>query len=127
MDIILKIEKILPVQSFVSKKDNTTKNKYYFVGKTNGIYPDEVCMLVWGDENWQKLNIQVGKTYNLSFDARSREYNERWYTDLVCWKAINVDAPQPTPQATTPAITPAAVQTPTQAQPFSNSADDLPF
>lgn len=127
MDITLKIEKILPVQSFVSKKDNTTKNKYYFVGKTNGNYPDDVCMLVWGDENWQKLNIQVGKTYNLSFDARSREYNERWYTDLVCWKAINMDAQAPQ-QAATPTPMPAsnASPTPTPPQP-SQSREPLPF
>ena len=109
MDITLKIEKILPTYNFVSKKDGKPNTKYSFVGRTDGEYPKTVCMTVWGDDLWARLGIIVGNSYNLSFDIDSREYQDRYYTEVKCYKAVLLSGSQqaaaPTTQPATPNTT----------------------
>ena len=90
-------------------------------------------------------NIPMGSMVQVTFSPESREFNERWYTDLRCSR-IQPFVPGQMPQAAAgnynwnpaggaaaapaqPAATPAQ-----PAQPFaqapampSNSEDDLPF
>jgi hypothetical protein len=44
-----------------------------------------VCVAIWGDKiNAQQL--EIGKTLSIEFDAESREFSGRWYTELKAWK-----------------------------------------
>jgi hypothetical protein len=95
------ITKITDVQEGTSKAGKSWK-KLGFVVQTASEYPKDVFFSVFGEEkvdNFLKFN-KVGQTVDVSFNVESREYNERFYTDLQAWKVFtnasgkeNVEAP----------------------------------
>lgn len=111
MEITGNLVQILTPQSGTSK--NGTWKKQEFIIETGDMYPKKVCLAAWGD----KIDINKfspGQSLKVSFDAESREYNGRWYTDL---KAFNVQAMQKSEQK-------AGMEPETS---FDNKDDDLPF
>lgn len=77
--------------------------------------------------------LQEGMSYNVSFNIESREYNNRWYTDVRAWRVLPADAATP---ATAAAPQPQAAGAPTFTAPTQPTAaapataedvDDLPF
>ena len=85
--------------------------KQDFVVEIPGEYPKPVCCTMWG-ENIDKFALQVGDDVSVSIDIKSREYNERWYTDVTAWrldKQAASSAPPPPPVSS------------------SHLGDDLPF
>lgn len=111
---------VLPIESGTSAKGNTWQ-KQIFVIETFGNFPKKVAFQLFGDRVQDCPSI--GKKVNVSFDAESREWNGKWFTQLNAWK---VDAlgghPDPVgergPLGVVPAI-PAPAPAPTN--------DDLPF
>lgn len=85
MEIEGKIILDLGLQSGVSKAGNQWKKKEWVL-ETFGQYPRKVKFHVFGDRV-DTLDIQVGNSYTLSVDLESREFNERWYTDVNCYAA----------------------------------------
>ena len=85
MEIDGKIILDLGLQSGVSKAGNQWKKKEWVL-ETFGQYPRKVKFHVFGDRV-DTLDIQVGNSYTLSVDVESREFNERWYTDVNCYAA----------------------------------------
>lgn len=84
--------------------------KQDFVVEIPGDYPKAVCCTMWGD-NIDAFALQVGDDVSVSIDIKSREYNERWYTDVTAWrldKRAASSAPAPPPMS-------------------SHPGDDLPF
>jgi len=82
---------ISEVQTGTSKKGNNWK-KLGFTITTGGDYPKKVHFTVFGDEkvdNFMKFN-KVGQNVDVSFNVESREFNERWYTDLGAWKVFTL-------------------------------------
>ncbi len=67
---------------------NGTWVKREFVIETADQYPKKVCFSTWGDKTHDLKNLKVGDVVSVSFNADSREYNERWYTDLRAWKIV---------------------------------------
>ncbi len=60
--------------------------KQDFVIETKGQYPKKICFSAWGDKADAVKKLSEGETVTVSFNPESREYNERWYTDLRAWK-----------------------------------------
>ena len=83
MEIDGKIILDLGLQSGVSRAGNQWKKKEYVL-ETFGQYPRKVKFTVFGDRV-DTIAIQVGNSYTLSVDIESREFNERWYTDVNCF------------------------------------------
>lgn len=83
MEISGKIVALLPGQSGQGK--NGTWKKQEYILETTGQYPKKVCFSIWGDKIDQ-FNIKSGDAVEVSFDVESREYNQRWYTELRAWK-----------------------------------------
>ena len=134
MEIKVFVEQVLPVQNFASKKDGGTISRYTFIGRyRSGQYDKKVCFSCIGTERWTNLNVVVGREYEISFDLDSREWNGRWYTDVMVWKAVmigvdgskNADAPvqAPVQQQPQPQANPQSVYT----QPASPYGSSLPF
>ena len=94
MEITGKIVKILDAQRFTSKKDGSEIVKNAFVIETQGQYPKTICFSVIGEEKFKQMSLVVGNVYNISFDAESREWNSKFFTDLSAWKAVCLDAGQ---------------------------------
>lgn len=126
--IIVQIEKILEKQTFTSSKTGNVYEKFFFVGKTQAQYPKTIAFSVMGKEKFEKLGIVVGKSYNVSFDVESREWNGKYFTDITAWKAVCIDGETGT-QANVPTTKANAVpQAQVAPQPTpSAKSDDLPF
>ncbi|MFM9076021.1 MAG: DUF3127 domain-containing protein [Bacteroidota bacterium] len=96
MQLTARLIKVLPPVTG-NGKNGTWKKQEFIVETTASQYPKKVCLSVWGD----KINIeqfQEGTTLNISFDPESREYNNRWYTELRAWKIdVSGDTRQPSP------------------------------
>ena len=81
-----KIIKILPEQSGQSKNGGWKKQE--FVIETMEQFPKKACFSAWGDKTDMVKQLLQGDEVLVSFNIESREYNERWYTDLRAWKIV---------------------------------------
>ncbi len=107
--------------------------KQDFVLETEDQYPKKACFTAWGDKAADLKTFSLGEKMKISFSVESREYNERWYTDL---KAYRIDAADGSSPSSTPSSAPSQSQSPSaprQAPPvadlpsFSADDQDLPF
>lgn len=98
MEIEGKIILDLGLQSGMSKAGREWKKKEYVL-ETFGQYPRKVKFTVFGDRVDQ-IQLEAGNSYTLSVDVESREFNDRWYTDVNCYAArpYAPGAPQGYPQ-----------------------------
>lgn len=85
------ITTISEVQEGTAKSGNAWK-KLTFAIQTEGEYAKTVAFTVFGEEkvdNFIKFN-KKGQNVEVSFNAESREYNDRYYTDLQAWKVFTI-------------------------------------
>ena len=78
---------------------NGSWKKQEFIFETDGEYPRKICIANWNDKVSPDL-LKVGEKLNVSINIESREFNDRWYTDVKMWKAektggSGVDTPPP--------------------------------
>lgn len=129
MEIVGKIIVALPEVTGTSKAGKPWKKREYVL-ETQDNYPSKVFFNFFGDKADQ-YPLTVGQVIRLYFDINSREFNERWYTDISGWKAEPADG-------TTPAQVGAPASNPYGVQPLSSApapaplepptpSDDLPF
>ncbi len=74
--------KVMPMQTGMGKKGQWKKME--FVVETKSQYPKQVCLSLWGDK--VDSAPAVGDDLTLSVELESREYNNRWYTEVRAWK-----------------------------------------
>lgn len=115
-----------------------------FVIETGDDYPRKVAFTCFGEDRVAMVkNIPMNSLVQVTFTPESREFNERWYTDLRCSRIQPFVAGQMPPAATgmnwsaapaqpaaQPAAAPAAPAQGGFAQPPAmptNENDDLPF
>jgi hypothetical protein len=140
MDISGTLYKKMPVQTGVGKTGNTWSKMDFVIDFQDemGNYK-KLCLNAWGERVALLERINIGERLNIQFDVASREYNERWYTDLTARRIDVVGDGQPiSGQALyqQPLSAPAsmastqATSTPPPPQDISESggfSDDLPF
>ena len=105
------ITHLLSMQSGVSKS-NKEWQKRDFVIETDGQYPKSICFSLWGDKAVNPL-LTIGNRVEVDFDAESREYNGRWYTELRCYNLS--------------ALAPAPISAQESSGHFEDEQDGLPF
>ena len=109
--------------------------KQEFVLETQDQYPKKVCMSVWGDKTQDLAPIQEGEIVKVQFNVESREYNERWYTEIRAYRLDRSGAAAPAPAQDNagwaPTSAPASAPSAAPANNFpplaAESGDDLPF
>ena len=79
-----KVIKVLPIQQGESAKG--TWKKQEFVIETDGQYPKQICFTACGDRTQNVGELQIGQSVTVHFNPQSKEFNERWYTELQAWK-----------------------------------------
>jgi hypothetical protein len=79
-----KVVKILPEQTGQGQYGKWVKQE--FVIETIDKYPKKVCFTTWADKTDEVKKLFEGDEVTVSFNAESREFRERWYTDLKAWK-----------------------------------------
>lgn len=82
-----KLIKILPAQTGSGKNGAWVKQD--FVIETTEQYPKKICISAWGDKADIIQDAEIGDVFNLSAIVESREYNNKWYTDLKVWNITN--------------------------------------
>jgi hypothetical protein len=61
--------------------------------ETNEQYPKKICILCWNDRADEIQQLPVGAELKVAISIESREFNDRWYTDVRAWK-IETNAEQ---------------------------------
>ncbi len=138
LEIVGKLIKILPEVSGQSQKGAWSKQE--FVLETlDASYPKKVCLTAWGDKVADLKQFADGDTLKATFSAESREYNERWYTELRAFRIEQADGgSSPAPGYSAPAASAPRQAQPRAAQPaqpagmpfntsFDDEGSDLPF
>jgi hypothetical protein len=73
------------VTHILEKKQGGSIEKPYtsqdIVIKTSGQYPKSVCLNLYNKE----MTAQIGDEIEVSFNIESREYNNKWYSNLKVW------------------------------------------
>lgn len=123
LEITGKLIKKLPVQSGTSTKGEWKKQE--FVLETQESFPRKICMNVWGADKVDEFaGYGEGEILKVSVNIESREFNQRWYTDVRAWKIERIaEGGQGQPSR------PQATETTETTDPFSSDGgeDDLPF
>ena len=91
MELIVKLVKKLSQE--VGQGKNGQWIKGAFIAETEeefpkeGEFPKKVCFTVWGEKMIKALDsIKEDDQIKVHFSVESREYNERWYTDLRAYR-----------------------------------------
>lgn len=150
MEITGKLIQLLPNVEGESARGHWVRGG--FVIETGDDYPRKVAFTAFGEERIAMVqNVPMGSMVQVTFTPESREFNEKWYTDLrasriqpfvpgqmpatpvagaatgYAWSNAPAQASAPAqPEAQAPAAAPMpGFATPPQMQ--SNGEDDLPF
>jgi len=93
------ITKVLNPENGTSKAGKEW-NKQNFVIATGGKYPDDICFTLFGDKSDLISNVQIGDEVEVSFNLNSREYNEKYYTNVNAWKVVltQLEVPKTAPE-----------------------------
>ena len=89
--------RVLPVQEGVSKAGNAWR-KGAFVIETESQDPRTICFNIWNNRI-DEYALTEGDFVEVRFDVESREYMERWYTDVTAYSVSKVDQTAAAPEA----------------------------
>ncbi|MBU0764711.1 MAG: DUF3127 domain-containing protein [Bacteroidetes bacterium] len=118
MDITGTIRKILPEVTGQGK--NGIWRRQDFIIETKDEFPRSVCISTWGDKV-SLTEFSESDEVKVSFNLESREYNNRWYTDVRAWRVERVSGDAP-PYTTAPETNAEGTYIDTISE-----EDDLPF
>ena len=134
MEFTGRIIAVLEARSGVSARTgNTWKTQDYVIEESMGQFPKRMVFNVFGEDNIQRFNIQMGQELTVSFDINAREYNGRWFNDIRAWNVVPATPAAPAAGAPVAAGTAPAGAAPVAAPATStfesaeDSSSDLPF
>lgn len=120
MEVTAKLIKIEAAQEGNSAKGAWRKALAIF--ETEEQYPKTLAIAFFNANLEEATKIPLGTTCKVKFDAKSREFNGKWYTDLTGF-GIEAVGQQPTPQQNDFDKPLPPINQPTEEE----ETDDLPF
>ena len=118
MTITGTITQFLPMESGTGSKGEW--KKMLAIIKTPGDYPKNVAVTFWNDLAEQIADHDIGDSVEIGVNVESREYKERWYTEIRAWKIMaGQEAKKPQAKATP--------QPKAEQKSRASDDDDLPF
>ena len=123
MEIKGKLTRILPAQTGQGR--NGEWKKQGFVIELEGTYPRRVHFQVWNN----KVNVDaltIGAMVNVFFDPESREFQDKWYTDLTAWR-VDMDTAAISPTSEAPSFPVSETFPEPNIGMDDQPKDDLPF
>lgn len=97
LEVTGKIIQIMDVVTGSSPRGDWKKQE--FVIETLEQYPKKICLSVWGDKVDSLKSYPVGSILTAGINIESREYNQRWYTDIRAWRLQSPSSAQPGAEA----------------------------
>ena len=130
LEITGKLIQKLPEVGGTSKSGNAWK-KQEFVIATEDQFPRKICANLWGDNIDQLAQVEIGDMVKMSFNLESRNFNDRWYTDVRAWKlekagAAAIPTAQPMAETGMPEA-PKIDEFPGDSLTATDDVNDLPF
>lgn len=124
LELVAKLIKKLPVQSGTSARGQWSKQE--FIVETQETYPKSICMNVWGAEKVEELSrYKEGELYKFHINIESREFNQRWYTDVRAWR---IESMETQAQSVAPSYPPSSISMISDSDLLiPEGEDDLPF
>lgn len=93
-----KIFAICTPETGTSKSGNAWSRQTVVISFMDGSYEKKLAFSVIKNEVLQKVEkLKVGDDVNVKFNISSREYNGRWFTDIVAWSIWSENTPTPAP------------------------------
>ena len=86
MEISGRLVEVLPIQTGEGK--NGVWKKQDIILELEGTPPKKLCIGFWNDKIISDL--MEGSMLKIFFEIDSREYNEKWFTNLKGWKVEEV-------------------------------------
>jgi len=86
MEITGKLIQILPLQTGMSRNGEWKKQE--IILELDGTPARKLCVGLWNDKIIS--DIAEGPMLKVFFEIESREYNDKWYTNLRGWKVEEV-------------------------------------
>lgn len=114
MEITGKIINVLEPRGGVSQRTGNSWKSQEYVIETIEQYPKRCVFNVFGEDNINRFNIQIGQELTVSFDINAREWQGRWFNDIRAWNV------QPAQAAAVPQ------QVPGEMPPFADPAPMAP-
>lgn len=112
-----RITVVLPKESGTSKAGKAWERVSFVVAEENTDYPNSMVFTCFKQEQFD--NIVLGRNAVVKFDAKTREYNGKYYQDLTAFSVVSEKNAGDGSQAPTP---------PQDIEVFPvNEQDDLPF
>jgi len=90
LEIEGKVFQMLPELTGTSQASGKTWRKQSFVIETEEQYPKKAVFNAWNDTVDAIKSLNIGEKIKINFRIESREYNERWYTDLTAWRIVKI-------------------------------------
>ena len=116
-----KILQVLPEQKGTSPRGEWKKQDFV-IETSDDQFPKKICFTLFNDKTASLENIQPNMEVEVSFSIESREYNQKWYTNVNAFRVESVkeeSAPGMTPPPYSEADIPPLGD--------NDEKDDLPF
>lgn len=78
-----KVIQVFDIQTGESQRGTWKKRE--FILETYAKVPKKVCLVLKG-ESVDSIQVKNGESLRVSIDIESREYKEKWYTEVRAWK-----------------------------------------
>ncbi len=89
-----RIQSLMSAQSGHSARGDWARQDF-LLEIQDGNFPATLCFSVWGVDRVKELgSFAPGDNVKVSFNIASREYGNRWYTDLRAWRIVRAGGTQ---------------------------------
>jgi hypothetical protein len=116
-----KILRILPEQKGTSPRGEWKKQDFV-IESTDDQFPKKICFTLFNDKTSALENIEPNMEVEVSFSIESREYNQKWFTNVNAFRIERVKE-EGSQGITPPPYTDADIPPAGDAE----ENDDLPF
>ena len=89
-----RVVKIKDLETIKTKK-GTDFTKQEVVIDQNKNYNSEVCLVFLADNVDHVRKLNEGEVYEFYINVSSREYNDKHYTQVDCWRAVQLNPEAP--------------------------------
>jgi hypothetical protein len=117
-----KVLQVLPELKGTSARGEWKKQDFV-IEEPDGQYPKKICFTLFNDKNDTFSKVKVGSEVEVSFSIESREYNEKWFSNVNAFRVDLVQQNSGTAGNNPPPFSPSDIP------PMGDSGDkdDLPF